>query len=245
MNEPSRRILYQLTSPMHRTMGQQEIDRRQAFLQSVAAPGFTVEARPLDHGPGSIESEYDAAMVVPEVVRRLSDAPQEGYGAAIIGCFSDPGIAAAREVTRMPVIGPGESAMHLAAQLGHRFAVLSPLDGGGRVTGRLRQLGLDSKFAGAHGIGISVLALAEEPEKTLDLMAEGGKRIAEENDADVIVLGCMSMAFMDVTEDLQERIGLPVVNPVTAAVKTAEAFIGMGLTHSKAAYPPPPPKQMY
>jgi allantoin racemase len=50
----------------------------------------------------------------------------------------------------------------------------------------------------------------------------------------------MSMAFLDVTGELQERIGVPVVNPVIAALKTAEMVALMGLSHSKTAYPAPP-----
>ena len=50
----------------------------------------------------------------------------------------------------------------------------------------------------------------------------------------------MSMGFVGVTDDVQKRLGLPVVNPVVAALKTAEAVVAMGLSHSKAAYPVPP-----
>jgi allantoin racemase len=49
----------------------------------------------------------------------------------------------------------------------------------------------------------------------------------------------MSMGFLGITEDLQKRLEVPVVNPVTAALKTAEAVVAMGLSHSKAAYPMP------
>jgi len=35
-------------------------------------------------------------------------------------------------------------------------------------------------------------------------------------------------------------VGVPVVNPVYAALKMLEALIGAGLAHSKRAYPIPP-----
>jgi allantoin racemase len=46
----------------------------------------------------------------------------------------------------------------------------------------------------------------------------------------VILLGCLSLAFTDVTEQLQERLGVPVVNPVRVAVSTAEMLVTAGLT---------------
>jgi allantoin racemase len=48
------------------------------------------------------------------------------------------------------------------------------------------------------------------------------------------------MGFLMVDEELSEGIGVPAVNPVKAAVKTAEALIDLGITHSKRAYPIPP-----
>ena len=50
----------------------------------------------------------------------------------------------------------------------------------------------------------------------------------------------MSMAFLDITDALQSRVGMPVVNPVAAALKTAEMVVTMKLSHSKSAYPVPP-----
>jgi len=42
-----------------------------------------------------------------------------------------------------------------------------------------------------------------------------------------------------ICEVLSERVGVPVVNPVTAALKTAEMVVTMGLSQSKLAYPAP------
>jgi allantoin racemase len=54
----------------------------------------------------------------------------------------------------------------------------------------------------------------------------------------------MSLAFLpDITARLGERIGVPVVNPVLAALKTAEALVTMRLSHSKQAWPPLKPQE--
>jgi allantoin racemase len=236
------RILYQLTSPMEKTvLGPAEVGRRREFLRARAAPGVEVEVWSLADGPASIESAVEAALVVPELMRKVVQARSEGFDAVIVGCFSDPGLDALRELVDIPVIGPGSSAVHLAAQLGTRFSIISPLgSGGGRVAARLRALGLADKFASVRGIGMSVLDLARDREAVLERVTEVARAAVREDGADVFVLGCMSMGFVGVTDDVQKRLELPVVNPVVAALKTAEAVVAMGLSHSKAAYPVPP-----
>jgi allantoin racemase len=56
----------------------------------------------------------------------------------------------------------------------------------------------------------------------------------------VLILGCMSMAFHDITGLLQERLDVPVINPVLTSLAFAELCVRAGLSHSKRAYPTPP-----
>lgn len=238
------RILYQLTSPMEKALGGEEILRRKQVLESNANAGTEVDVRSIPSGPGSIESAYDAALVVPEVLTALADAEKEHFDAAIIGCFSDPGIDAARELVSMPVIGPGASALYLASQIGSRFTIISP-GPGVRIGARLRALGLADNFASVRSISMTVLDLAQQRNSTLERIADAGRQAANEDGADVLVLGCMSMAFLDITEELQELTAIPVVNPVLASLHMAETLISMGLTHSRAAYHELQSKQIF
>jgi allantoin racemase len=240
------RILYQLTSPMHKTVGSAEVARRQGVLQANAAAGTEVMAEPTAAGPAAIESAHDAGLVVPELMRLGPLAQKRGFEALIIGCYSDPGLDALRELLSIPVIGPGAASLHLAAQLGTRIAVLTPSGRGyGRVAARLRGLGLDCLLAGVRGIGLSVMDLAQQAPGALDKAAAAAQVAVEQDGADVLVLGCMSMAFLpDITSKLGERVGVPIVNPVLAALKTAEAMLTMRLAHSKRAWPPPKPQEI-
>jgi allantoin racemase len=228
------RILYQLTSPMDRTIGPHEVERRREVLQASAAGATEVAVEPTATGPAAIENAYDAAIVVPELLRLAPLAEQRGYAAIIIGCYSDPGIDALRELVNIPVIGPGAAALHLAAQLGTRLSILTPAGRGfGRVAARLRTLGLADLLASVRGIGLSVMDLAQQTPGALDKAAAAARLAVDKDGADVLVLGCMSMAFLPgICEDLGERVGVPVVNPVIAALKTAEMVAGMKLAHS-------------
>jgi len=235
------RLLYQLTSPMHKTLGMPEVARRQQLLQAHAAAGTEVIVEPTSVGPAAIESAHDAGLVVPELIRLAPLAENRGFAALIIGCYSDPGLDALREILSIPVVGPGAAALHLAAQLGTRIGVITPSGRGfGRMAARLRALGLAELLASVRGIGLSVVELAQQQPGAFDRAAEAAEAAVTQDGADVLVLGCMSMAFLpDIASRLGDRARVPVINPVLAALKTAEAMAAMRLAQSKRAWPAP------
>ena len=96
-----------------------------------------------------------------------------------------------------------------------------------------------------RGIGVSVVDLANETSGAWQRILETSRRCIDEDGADVLVMGCMSMAFMDVDRELSKRLGIPVVNPVLAALKTAETLLDLGLSHSRASWPSPPEKAYF
>src|ERR1700741_4918076 len=125
-----RRIVYQLVSPMEKKLGQAEILRRQYYLQRHAADNTEIKVLSVPSGYPSIESERDVVTVAPHLLHGMQRAEAEGASAGIVGCFSDPALDAIREMVRMPVVGPGQSSIALAMQLGESYSILSPLDSG-------------------------------------------------------------------------------------------------------------------
>ena len=62
----------------------------------------------------------------------------------------------------------------------------------------------------------------------------------DQDRADCIVLGCMSLAFTEANFEMSEQLGIPVVNPAIASLKLLEATLACGLSHSKKAFQTPP-----
>jgi allantoin racemase len=237
------RILYQFATAKQRTdLGQAEVERRLAYLREKVSAGTEVEVATPPVGPGSIESDFEAALAVPEILRSIEGAEASGFDVAIISCFSDPGLEPAREIARIPILASGLCAMHAAAMLGQRFSIMSPR-AGGRGREQARRYGLESFFASSRGIGLSVMELARDREACMRQIVQAGRAAVDQDGADVLILGCMSMAFHDVAEDLQERLGVPVVNPVAASLAMAEYLVKNRLCHSKRAYPDPPKRE--
>ena len=85
-----------------------------------------------------------------------------------------------------------------------------------------------------------MLEVNKDHDAAVEKMREQGRLAVEQDGADVIVLGCMSMGFLDVAELLTADLGVPVINPSRAALKVAEATVAQGLTHSRHAYHTPP-----
>lgn len=223
------RILYQLTSPMHRTLGQGEIDRRREILSALVAPGTTVVVEPLEEGPPAVESLADIAVVGAELVRQVPRWRDGGYDAVVIGCFSDPGLAALRDLIETPVIGPGASAVHVAAQFGERFGVLSSEPTPKGLHARFRAIGVGDLYVSERMVGCSVLDLSRRRNEVMGGIVQAARACVADG-ADVLVMGCLGMGFLpDLSGVLQDEAGVPVVNPVIAALKTAETAVALGL----------------
>jgi len=236
------RLLYILPGSLSRTEpGVRELERRGDILRRVAAPGTEIAVTDVPEGPSSIESAYEEYLSVPGTLQRVQEAARDGYDAAIIGCFGDPGLDAARELVEMPVVGPAEASMLLACSLGHRFAVITVLES---IVAPLRHLahrvGVAGKLAAVRAVDIPVLELGKDRQRSVSRMVTLGRHVVEHDDADVLVLGCMSMGFLEAHTEIAAAAGVPVVNPVYAALKMAEALHGAALRHSKRAYPLPP-----
>lgn len=235
------RISYIIPGPMHLTeLGAEEVERRRAKLQSWAFPGTEVEALSVDRGPASIESAYEEYLTVGPVAQKLRAVESEGYDAAILGCFGDPGLDGLREVSEKPVVGPAGASMALAVTLGHKFGIVTVT---GSVVHALRRLawetGVLNALASVRYIDTPVLELNHSRDEAVSRMVEEGKKSIEDG-ADTLILGCMSMGFLDVAEEMSVELGVPVVNPAKAGLKHAESLVSMGLSHSRKAYFTPP-----
>jgi allantoin racemase len=202
----------------------------------------------LDKGPASIESRYDEGVAVPGVVRQVVQAEKDGVDAVIIDCMADPGLEAAREMVSIPVIGPGETAMHVAAMLGHRFSVVTVLDSAAPMfEARAARLGVAERLASVRAVNIPVLELGDT-ERVVKALTEESVSAVRDDGAHLIVFGCTGMIGLadDVKKGLENQgiADVPVIDPPMLAVKVAEAFADMGLAHSKRTYPAPPEKEI-
>jgi allantoin racemase len=239
------RICYVVPGAMSQgPLGVAELRRRERLLQEWAFQGTTVTVVDVENGVTSIESTYEELLAAPGAINRIQDLEREGIDAAMIGCFGDPGLEAARELVSMPVIGPGEASLLLAAQLGHRTTILSVFDSlAASHRHQAFRAGVLDKLASVRGLNIPVLELMRDPEATFGKILQVGRRAIEQDSADVLIFGCMTMSFLGVAPKLSAALGVPVINAAQAALKAAESLVSINLAHSKKAFPLPPKLQ--
>ncbi|WP_275285763.1 aspartate/glutamate racemase family protein [Halomonas elongata] len=212
-----------------------------AAAQRIAASDTRIMATQPAHGPVSIESHFDEAISAVGVLEEVAAGDREGADAHIIACFGDPGLLAARELTRAPVIGIAEAAFHMATLISTRFSVVTTLGRTGIIAEHLlEQYGFRHHCRRVRAAEIPVLDLENDGDAALVRIIEECRQARDEDGVGAIVLGCGGMA--DLTDEIAEAVGLPVVEGVTAAVKLAEALVGLGLgtsKHGDLAFPRP------
>ncbi|MFT0532612.1 aspartate/glutamate racemase family protein [Castellaniella hirudinis] len=198
----------------------------------VAANGTLISAVNPSDGPVSIESHYDEAYSAIGVLEEIRKGESDKVDAYIIACFGDPGLLAAREMTRAPVIGIAEAGFHMAGIISTRFSIVTTLMRTGIIAQHLLdQYGFSQHCRRIRAAEIPVLTLEEDPDAAFRLIVEECLRAKAEDNIGAIVLGCGGMA--DLTDRISQAIGLPVIEGVTAAVKLAEALVGLGIGTSK------------
>ena len=149
------------------------------------------------------------------------------YDAFVIGCFYDFGLREAREVSGAAVVtAPGEASLAIASHLGNRVSILV---GAAKAIPKMREnairYGHGARLVSLRPIEIPVLEMAAQPERTFAALLREGRRAVEEDGAESIILGCT--AEVGFAARLQAALALPVIDPVLAAFKQAEALAEM------------------
>jgi allantoin racemase len=202
----------------------------------------------LPRGPEHLEYRYYEALVLVDILHLVREAEQEGFDAAIIGCFYDVGLQAAREMAeRMPVVAPCESSTHLAATLGDKFSIIV-----GRrkwipeMMENVRSYGMRERLASFKSVDLGVLEFHQDEKETARRFRGVAREAVECDGAEVIILGCT--ATYGFHEELQQELGVPVIDSMIASLKTAEFAAELnsrlGWTHSKiGGYESPPAEE--
>jgi allantoin racemase len=198
-----------------------------AELRRVKRPDTDVEVRSLKRGPHHLEYHAYESWVTPDVLTTIVAAEREGFDAAVIGCFYDTGLRAAREVaTRIVVAAPCESAVHIASTLGDSFSVIV-----GRrkwvpeMRDNLTRYGYRDRLASFKVVELGVHDFQADPERTRQRLTAAAEEAVTKDGAEVVVLGCT--AEYGFFEELQSKLGVPVIDATVAPFKYAELLAGL------------------
>ena len=214
-------------------------------LQMAVLDGCKITTMSLDRGPASVESSIDEILAAPGVVDAACQAESNGCDAVVIDCMLDPALEAAREALTIPVIGAGEAGMKAAAKFGN-FSVVTVLQRQEPAFQRLaRQYGLSENLVSVRGIGVSVLELEDEFEKSIKATIRGAQAACADDGAEAIVFGCTGM--LGYAEPTAKALGWPlerVIDPLVNAIETAIQAVNAGEKTDKEDHPFPDRKHV-
>jgi len=228
MSRPTETVINVINPNMTVTMTELIAKAAQASASSTTR----IVGRTARFGAASIEGHYDEAIAAVGMLKEIEAGDAEGCHAHVIACFGDPGLLAARELSAVPVLGIAEAAMHAASFVATHFSIVTTLSRTKVIAEHLvRNYGMEQHCRKVRAVDVAVLDL-DKPEANVRGTMLGECRAAlREDGIGAIVLGCAGMA--DLAHDLSTELGIPVIDGVAAAVRFAEALVGLGLKTSK------------
>ncbi|MFP4232071.1 MAG: aspartate/glutamate racemase family protein [Spirochaetaceae bacterium] len=205
-----------------------------------------IEVENIARGAASIESTYDEVLNAPDVVAAAVRAEKDGFDGVFVDCFGDPGVDAARECVRIPVVGGFQPAVLTVRLLTDRFSIVTVLSNVVPILrANIRREGMDGNVASVRTVDMAVLDLTD-PDALKETVGSEAETAVREDGAEGIVLGCTGM--LGLAEAVQEMLAdrgfeVPVVDPTGAALGCLLNLHRNAISHSKRTYPPPPPKE--
>jgi len=187
-----------------------------------ASPGTELVPATAPRGVPYIATRAEAQIGGAIALEMLAEA-ESGIDAAIIAAFGDPGLFGARELFAFPVVGLAEAAMLTACMVGRRFAIvtfaaaLAPW-----YEECVAMHGLASRCAGIRTLDGSFQSISEVQSEKEDLLVALANRAVEQDDADVVILSGAPLAGL--AAKVRDRIPVPVIDPIAAAVRQAETL---------------------
>ena len=118
VSSPARLWYQSFVDPMAQ---QPYIDRLQAYLASITAPGMTCETHGISP-PDQYLHPFTEFRCAATVIRQ---AQQAGYAGFIIGHFQEPGLHECKATVGIPVLGLGEATMLYACLLGRKIGLVT------------------------------------------------------------------------------------------------------------------------
>jgi len=202
-------------------LDKEEKERRTKILNSFSVEADRVEVHDVDAGPETIESTEDEERAAPHLVD-LAEKLEPDYDAFIIGCYSDLGIHKTRRAVQVPVIGPVRASFAVASSYTNSFGLLTINDD---VLPSFREksteIGLEDQLTELEAAEVHVKTIIKDPDRALELFRQNASNMKAKS----LIPGCMSFSFLFAERKITEVAGIPLVNPLFASIRTAEALI--------------------
>jgi allantoin racemase len=224
-----------------------QLDDRQRAVLAAASAGTEVGFDEVaESAGGGATTNFHRALVAPAFARRAVAAEQAGWEAILPWGTLDLGVEESRHVVRIPVVGPGRTAVNVAASLVDRYGVMVyGADQVAMFSKLVHDWGGGPRMVGMRHVGMKPMEMSGRRQELRERFVSEASRLFAEDGAELILpLGYSMVPVSLDASELGEAIGAPVLDPLAIAMRVAEALAATGFTNSRVAYPaatiPPP-----
>ena len=207
-------------------------ERLMGAARDAAAQGTELVALTAQRGFPYIATRAEAQIGGAVALEMLAEH-HAGFDAAIIAAFGDPGLLGARELFDLPVVGLAEAAMLTACMLGKRFAIVTFAQALGPWYRECVEMhGLTGRLAGIRMLGGEFASVSDVQDEKEELLVQLANAAVTQDEADVVILAGAPLAGL--ADRVKQRIPVPVVDQMAAAVKQAEALVSLKVRKATA-----------
>lgn len=190
-----------------------------------ASAGTEIATATARFGALYIENRVEAAIASHAVLDALAEYGA-GVDGAIVSAFGDPGLAAARELCDIPIVGLEESALLVAWTLGRRCSIVAMTERLGTwFREAAREHGLDGRLVSVRALAVGPSDIARAKDELRDRLIAEALKAVDEDGADVVILGGGPIAGL--AREAADQIPVPTLDGVSCAVRLAEALVGL------------------
>ena len=183
----------------------------------------------------------DVSLLAAETREIAIEVEREGFDALIIHGICDFGIEAARGAVSIPVVGLGSAVFHLASQLADRFGVVTKSDATiPEFSRRIQLMGCFDRITSMRPLNVRETDLLDKRDEVEKKFLDIARHQVEQEGAQLIVAGYSAILGIlsdGARQELESSLGVPVIDGVPVAMKTAEMLVDLKMTHSRRAYP--------
>jgi allantoin racemase len=224
----------------------EEAERRREAVLKCASPGTeigfeVIKATFFRHSNSQVNS-LSAGPLVAEVAQK---AETDGYDAVVPFGTLDAGVELARNLVRIPVVGAGQSVLHLGAQLSNRLGVIAYEDKSiPFMRKQMHGWRVADSVVGIRSVQIPLFESTKKRGALRVRFIQMARDLIDHHDAEIIVpMGVTMVPVQFAPQEFEKDLGVPVMDALKTSIQTAEMMVRMGLAHSTKTYPRPAANQ--
>jgi allantoin racemase len=177
-------------------------------------------------GPEFVDIDDDVLQAVESVKKHFPTIGPEDCDAVLLGEALDAVLAAVKPLARVPLVAPGEETLRLAAKVGKptSIVVMNQMD---RVLAQsfVDALEVKPEIVSIRSMDIPLRELVGDLESAKATLTRTARQAVQEDAAEAIFLGAMTLNTLGLNNGLRKELGVPVYDPLRVGLRLAGELV--------------------